>query len=337
VLLWPVRATAVLGSRTVSAAHIGVAGGDWDSALHAWGGHFLQSVAWQRVQAALGQRVMHARGEHWAWAGPLRAGRFPRYLYVPYGPTADGHLDAALESVLTAARSHSLHFIRVEPLGGANVAAALRRVDAVPAAAVQPRWTSILDLTQPEEALRQALSAGHRGSINAAPRKGIAVRHSDDPSSVGVLTSLQRSARAAGGFVDHSPRYHEVEARVLMPLGAARVYVAEAQGAPVAAAMCFDWQDTRYYAHAASDPGLGRKLGAAAPLVWQMILDARASGFHSFDFWGVAPNAAGDHPWAGFTRFKMAFGGTLVERAGTWEVPVRRFRHRLYRSLVRRR
>ena len=74
-----------------------------------------------------------------------------------------------------------------------------------------------------------------------------------------------------------------------MPEHAAALYIAEAAGAPVAAALCFDFSGTRYYAHAVSDPETGRRLQAAAPLVWRMILDARAAGARRFDFWGITP------------------------------------------------
>jgi len=120
---------------------------------------------------------------------------------------------------------------------------------------------------------------------------------------------------------------------VLMPLGAAAVYTADTGGIAVAAAVCFDFGDTRYYAHAASDADAGRRLGAAAPLAWRMILDARDMGMRRFDFWGVAPGDP-QHPWAGLTQFKMSFGGELVERGGTWDVPARPLRHRLYRVVA---
>jgi lipid II:glycine glycyltransferase (peptidoglycan interpeptide bridge formation enzyme) len=71
-----------------------------------------------------------------------------------------------------------------------------------------------------------------------------------------------------------------------------------------------------------------------------MILDARESGAHRFDFWGIAPPReaaaeASPHAWDGFTQFKRSFGGEAVERAGTWDFGVRSLRHRLYRTALR--
>ena len=301
--------------------------------MHALGGHFLQSSAWQRVQKALGQQVLHDRDETWAWTGPLRLGRFPRYLYLPYGPAAASLRDT-FGSLQRAARDHHLDFVRIEPLT-ADVSV-LRAAGAVQVRPVQPRCTWVLDLQQSEDELRAGLSAGHRGSINAAGRRGLELSATNDPAAIEVLLGLQRTSTSAGGFPGQSAEYHRAEAAELMPGGDATLYVAEHDGAAVAAALCFDWFGVRYYAHAASDPVVGRKLGAAAPLVWRMILDARAAGHQLFDFWGVEPGAPPGHPWAGFTRFKMAFGGRLLERAGTWEIPARQLRHRLYRLAGRR-
>jgi len=304
---------------------------DWDAALERNGGHFLQSRAWQAAQRALGYEVVHSRGDSWLWAGSIRAGRFPRYVYVPYGPSGEFG-DEALSSIVEVCSSHSLDFARVEPLGQ-PASTVLDRARAVRAKPVQPRWTWLLDLTAAEDELRHGLSAGHRGSINAAPRRGLRVRRSAEPAEVDVLCELQRRAAGRGRYRGHSPAYFHALASSLMPRGAAALYFAEVDGDALASALVFDFARTRYYAHAASDPDRGRRLGAAAPLVWQMILDARAAGASAFDFWGVAPPAARDHGWAGFSQFKRAFGGRLVERPGAWEIPQRVSRHRLFRVL----
>jgi lipid II:glycine glycyltransferase (peptidoglycan interpeptide bridge formation enzyme) len=300
------------------------------------GGHFLQSTPWQRVQAALGHEVIWSRDERWMWAGAIRSGRFPRYVYLPHGPTAvsGAAMTDALGDAITAARERSLDFVRAEPAGD-GAAVALRATGAQPSRAIQPRWTWVLDLTPHEAVLRKGLSAGHRGAINAAPRRGLTIRSSTDPDDIEVFLRLQETAAAAGGYRGQSESYHRIVAATLMPEGAAVLYIAEAASEAVAAALCFDFDATRYYAHAVSHPETGRKLQAAAPLVWQMILDARAGGARRFDFWGITPGGMPGHPWEGFSQFKRSFGGEAVERAGTWDLGVRPVRHRLYRVVAR--
>jgi hypothetical protein len=326
----------VLASHRVSAANAGVADAEWDSALQRMGGHFLQSTLWQRVQAALGHDVVWSRDEGWMWAGAIRAGRFPRYLYLPHGPTSvsASAMTNALEDAVGAARARSLDFVRAEPAGD-SAAAALAASGALPTRSIQPRWTWVLDLTADEAELRRGLSAGHRGAINAAPRKGLTIRVSSDPGDMEVFLRLQALTAAAGRFHGQAESYHRTVAATLMPERAASLYIAEASDEAVAAALCFDFAKTRYYAHAVSDPVSGRRLQAAAPLAWRMILDARESGTRAFDFWGITPVGAPGHAWEGFSQFKRSFGGAAVERAGTWDLGVRSFRHRLYRAAVR--
>jgi hypothetical protein len=332
---------AVLASQRVSLAHAGVADAEWDIALQRMGGHFLQSTLWQRVQAALGHDVIWARDEQWMWAGAIRSGHFPRYVYLPHGPTAASTdaMTGALADAMGAARERSLDFVRAEPAGEA-VLPALVASSAHPSRSIQPRWTWILDLTPDEAALRKGLSSGHRGAINAAPRRGLTFRVSADPDDIEIFLRLQERTSAAGRFRGQEQSYHRAVARTLMPERAAALYIADAAGVPVAAAVCFDFSATRYYAHAVSDPEAGRRLQAAAPLVWRMILDARAAGARRFDFWGISPAGhatagAAAHPWDGFSQFKRSFGGEAVERAGTWDLGVRSLRHSLYRAAVR--
>jgi lipid II:glycine glycyltransferase (peptidoglycan interpeptide bridge formation enzyme) len=331
----------VLASHNAPLGHAGVADAEWDVALQRMGGHFLQSTSWQRVQIALGHEVIWARDEQWMWAGAIRAGHFPRYVYVPHGPTAMSNdaMLGAFAGAVEAARTRSLDFVRAEPAGAVAVPA-LGASQATPTRSIQPRWTWILDLTPDESALRRGLSAGHRGAINAAPRRGLTFRVSTDPGDIEIFLRLQERGAAAGRFGGQEQSYHRAVAQTLLPEHAAALYFAEADGAAVAAALCFDFSGTRYYAHAVSDPESGRRLQAAAPLVWQMILDARANGAHRFDFWGISPPpeaapGAAPHPWDGFSQFKRSFGGEAVERAGTWDFGVRSWRHSLYRAAVR--
>lgn len=306
----------------------------WDQALLALGGHVLQSSAWLRVQRALGHHVVWARGDGWLWAAAVREGRFPRYLYVPYGPASVTRTSEALRNITRTARRTGFDFVRVEPTGG-DARPALGAAGALAAHPVQPRCSWVLDLTTDVETLRRGLASGHRSAVNAASRRGITIRSSGDAGALEVFLDLQRVAAERPGYEGRNARYHRTVAAVLAPRGMQRVYIAEAEGSPVAAAVAYDFGPTRYYAHAASDPERGRKLGTGPPLLWQMILDARDRGATLLDFWGVACDDRADHPWAGFSRFKRAFGGRMVERAGTWEIALRPLRHRVYTILRR--
>jgi hypothetical protein len=297
----------------VSSAHAGVAAAEWDFALQRMGGHFLQSTLWQRVQTALGHDVIWARDEQWMWAGAIRAGRFPRYVYLPHGPTASttDAMTTALGRSVEAARERSLDFVRAEPAGDPALPA-LIAAGANPGRAIQPRWTWILDLTPDEAELRRGLSAGHRGAINAAPRRGLSFRRSNDPEDIEVFLALQERTAAAGRFRGQAHAYHRAVARTLMPENAAELYIAEADGAPVAAALCFDFAGTRYYAHAVSDPDRPQAPGGRAIGVADAPRRTR-DGREAFRLLGHQPRRS-----EGFRRCSPSVGRVLAVQARIW-------------------
>ena len=99
-----------------------------------------------------------------------------------------------------------------------------------------------------------------------------------------------------------------------------------------AAALVYDYDGVRYYAHAAADYE-HRKLRAGTVLLVQMILDAARAGQQTFDFWGITTSTDPEHPWAGFTQYKKSFGGRQVDYAGTWDLPLNKRKYQLYKTL----
>jgi hypothetical protein len=313
----------------------------WDRELFASGGHVMQSRAWMAVQQALGDEVVHQRGEGWRWAGVHHRGRGLGYLYLPYGPALDapGRLGDAIDAIRTAGTALGADFVRVEPDLEVNSAAAAAAAEAVlggrgamRARSVQPRHTLVLDLRRPEEELRGEMLSGRRRSINAAARKGISIRRTREAGEVEEFIRLIRRTGERSRFDPHSDAYYRTVCTTLFDRGAASLYLAEVEGESVAGVIAFESPTTGYYAHAADDPERSRQVVAAAPLAWRIVLDCRAEGRSTFDFWGVIPDDSSDHPWAGFSRFKKTFGGRMVTRPGTFDLPLRPLRYRVYRA-----
>jgi len=319
----------------VPLVHQGVPASEWDAALERQGGHFLQSSAWLRVQGALGFDTLWEQSESWCWAGSLGSRTGLGYLYVPCGPTAVGaELAPAIAAIADAGRERRLDFVRMEPGVGVSVGELLAR-GARPAPSVQPQYTWMLDLDGEEDALLAQLTTGQRRNVRAAERKGISFRRSRDPADAATFIELVRGTGAHTGFRPQSDAYYRTLLEVLMPLGAGSLHLAEAEGRAVAAVIEFEFGTTSYYGHAAADSEMNRRLRASAPLVWSLVRQAKADGKRHFDFWGVLPDDDADHPWAGFSQFKKSFGGRLVGRPGTWELPLRPAKYALYTALRR--
>lgn len=319
---------------SVRAAVTGLPDAEWDAEVLAAGGHFLQLSPWLEVQRRLGLRVMWERGDGWRWAAVVRRTHGLAYLYAPYGPCVDSPdaVPHAVESMRQAAAERGLDFIRVEPdiaADSVDIAGGRRTGGG------QPRHTLLLDLRRPEDELRADMTSGRRRSINTATKKGIEIRRSRDPADAAIFIDLIAKTADRNRFHPHPDSYYRTLCEVLFPLGAASLHTAYADSGPVAAVIGFESATTAYYTHAAADAERSRKIIAAAPLAWQAILDARAEGRTTYDFWGVLADDSIDHPWSGFSQFKKTFGGTLLTRPGTYDVPVRHLRFAAYRAARR--
>jgi lipid II:glycine glycyltransferase (peptidoglycan interpeptide bridge formation enzyme) len=214
----------------------------------------------------------------------------------------------------------------------AETEAALGARGAVRVSSVQPQHTLVLDLHRSEEELRGEMLSGRRRSINAATRKGISIQRTRESVEVEEFLRLIHRTGERNRFDPHADAYYRTVCTTLFGLGAASLYLAKVEGVSVAGVIAFESASTGYYAHAADDPERSRQIVAAAPLAWQIVRDCRAEGRTAFDFWGVIPDDSADHPWAGFSRFKKTFGGRMITRPGTFDLPLRPLRYRAYQA-----
>lgn len=302
----------------------------------------LQTDAWATFQRDLGHEVLQAAGDGWSYLAVAEGGRPMPSLYVPYGPLADSPaaFDAALADLTRAARERKCWFVRIEPAFAAVAEAGETPEDALHRRGlklsprqVQPGHTQVIDLTRDEKSILAGMKSTNRNLHRNIHKKGVSYRASRDPRDIGVLLRYLEETAARNGFHRQSDAYLTQAARSLMPLGAAVLYIALLDDEPIGAALAYDSDDTRAYAHAATDFA-HRKLSANVSLVSRMILDAKEQGLTRFDLFGTAPEGVGpEHEWYGFTTFKKSFGGRPEAYPGTWDLPVRPGRYRAYRGL----
>lgn len=301
----------------------------WDQPLQQLDGSFLQSRAWAQFQQTLGRDPVWAQGEGWQWLAGIRVSRGLRYLMCSYGPTSDSSaaMMTALRSIMTAASELNIDFVRVEPQSHAS-ADQLQKLGARQISEADPEHTRIIDLTQDEDELRSQLASGHRNLINGTKRRGITISQQTNAAGVDILFDLLQDTAKRAHITFYPKAYYQTLVDVLA--SATSLYVAEAEGRPVAAALFYDWGGTRYYAHAGADQEANRRLKASVSVVWQAIMDAKTGGMERFDLWGTAPDGDGTHRLAGITKFKAAFGGRPVDYLGTWDIPLKRHKYRAY-------
>jgi peptidoglycan pentaglycine glycine transferase (the first glycine) len=304
----------------------------WNAFILKYGprsGRFLQSWEWGEFQRVVGEQVeryiLKEASDPVAVALVLKRS-FPllgSYWYLPKGPVASKTLSRELLTSLLD--DPAVFSFRIEPkdsYGGLSQ----KTID------LQPAQTNILDLHQSEEDLLSGMHQKTRYNIRLADRKG--VRILTEEQVLDDVWSLFEETGTRGGFRLHTKTYFEKMLRVLST-EACRAFLATAwfNDQPIASTIMLDFGETRTYLHGASDRKHG-KLMAPYLLHWELIQSAKKAGFKWYDWWGVAPEDATQHPWEGISRFKRGFGGDDVKSPGTLDVVLKPGRYTFY-SLIR--
>ena len=235
------------------------------------------------------------------------------YWYVPKGPIGTASVEHQIEVIRE--RLPGAMFLRLEPLSGGQM---LKVLD------VQPANTIVLDLAKSEEGLRKAMKPKTRYNIGLAQKKGVVIKTVNIKRFEDFLRLMDQTS-ARDRFSTHPDEYYKVMLETMRDDRGAKAFVAMAfyEERPLAANIMIDFAGVRTYLHGASS-NLHRNVMAPFLLHWELIRDAKRRGFHTFDFWGVAPEgASAKHSWAGITRYKEGFGGLRVEQPGTFDIPMK--------------
>lgn len=311
---------------------------DWDDRQKRLEASFLQTSSWARFQESIGHKPHFISGESWSCLLLERRARLGRYLFAPYGPTISHGAEprAVFETLKSYARQQKANWLRLEPVFQdcplSEQREALKRAGGRPVRSVEPHLTRIIDLTRPADDILASLSQTTRNIIRRNQRQNIlSFKSSRRPADISILTDLLDTVASRKGIGFFTSDYYQKQAEVLMPAGRSVLEIAYYQDQAVGAALIHDFAKTASYTNAASLPQ-ARDQNVSALLLWQAMLNAKERGNVSIDLYGIAPDDAGpDHPWAGFSSFKKKFGGEIVERAGTWDIPLSG-KYRLYAS-----
>lgn len=297
--------------------------------------HLLQSPEWEAYEKSEGQDTFRVTGEGFSVLAVLKKTLLGNYLYCPYGPAIEFQnteecreiFKRALEALKSLAREQGAFFIRVEPAFDAISGDELKELGLEKSHDIDPAHTWILDLTKlSQEELLAGIEKRKLRHWRTHKNKGISLRQTQDPEQITILTQFLKGL----GERDHFNPQNEAHLKRQLQAGFATLYIAELEGEPIAAALIYDHNGVRYYAHAATDEE-HRKLMAGTIILIQMIVDAKEKGEEVFDFWGITTSEDPKHPWYGFTQYKKSFGGKQVDYAGTWDLSVKQVRYNLYK------
>lgn len=281
---------------------------------------FLQSWMWGDFQHDLGRRVWRLGGfegqklvssalviEH-----ELSLGK--KYLYCPRGPLADipEAMQAMLVSLRELGKKEGAMYIKVDPniyFFADDVAGLGEKYEL--GTTLQPQQTQILDVAMPPGEILAAMHPKTRYNIRLAEKKGVVVRWTTSPDDLQVFLRLMHQTGERQGIRLHNDHYYQKLFYTLQSVKMAELVVGEYEGAIRAAHMIIWHGQTATYLHGGSDDATK---DAMVPYIlqWETIKKAHQQGMKEYDLWGIAPDDAPTHKWAGITRFKRGFGGRQI-------------------------
>jgi lipid II:glycine glycyltransferase (peptidoglycan interpeptide bridge formation enzyme) len=315
-------------------------------------GYFLQSKEWENFQKALGRKTFRVQN-CLLIKMPLPLGK--SYFYSPRVEVKNWQ--NLTREVNELAQKEGAIFWRAEPVNSEwrIKNKEWRREDFVKTAPVQPAQTLVLDITPEADTILNNMKQKTRYNIRLAQKRGIEVR--GDKNQIEKFLKLLKLTTKREKFTVHPDNYYRKMVEVLGDK--VDLFLAYFQNQSIAGILTLYYKDTCYYLHGGSDYE-HRDLMAPYLLQWQAILRAKEKAAKYYDFWGTAAcrrnlkiktptfakatagrqnlkqESAGDwiipenHPWAGITRFKMGFGGKVVEYPGAFDLPISKFWYRMY-------
>jgi lipid II:glycine glycyltransferase (peptidoglycan interpeptide bridge formation enzyme) len=296
-------------------------------------GNLLQSWDWGELQARFGwsvERLLVDDGRQGLCSLQRSRTLVPggAVYYVPRGPAvAEPARMALLDTLERRARAGGGLVLRVEPND--------RVGDAWPAffegrgfgqgKPVQPEATQLLRIDVDPEPLKASFKPKTRYNLNLAERKGVKVSGS---KNIDTFARLARQTANRQGIHLPGAAFYRAALELFGPTDGVRLYLAEHEGDILGGIMVFRFGKTAYYLFGGSSD-TKRELMPNYLLHWQAMLDFRALGCETYDWWGVPEEPAPDHPWFGLYRFKTGFGGETVRYIGLYERVLRPVPHAL--------
>lgn len=188
----------------------------------------------------------------------------------------------------------------------------------------QPAKTLILDLHNFPEKLLAGMHQKTRYNIHLAEKKGVLIQESGE-EGLAEFWRLMTLTSARDAFNLH-PRQH-YQNLLANKSGKIKLFFASYEGRKIAAALVSFWGNKVIYLHGASD-NQARNLMAPYLLQWAIIKQAQNQGYRYYDFYGID-----EKKWPGVTRFKLGFGGQVVDYPGTQDIIFQPVIYRFYNFL----
>lgn len=279
-------------------------------------GALFQSSLWEAVQKNLGIPVWRFE---FGLVTKVTAKR-GTFLHVRHGPLMLSYTPKTLHKVMDVliplAKKEHCWFIRMNPLieDSEHYRKLFLSIGARPSPihAMDGEVCWVLDLDKSEEELLAGMRKTTRYEIRKAMQLGVEVRESAD---IEQFLKLYKETAKRQGFVGHRGIAEEFEIFAKH----AQLYLGFHQKKLLAGALIIYYENQAIYHHGAS---VRTDVPVSHLIQWTAIREAKRRGMKLYNFWGIAPEGAHDHPWQGITVFKKGFGGREVRYLHSQDIPI---------------
>ena len=207
---------------------------------------------------------------------------------------------------------------------------------------IQPPDTTLVDLTGTEDEILEKMHSKWRYNIRLSAKKGVVINKYDGKSinlseKLDKFYELTKETNARDGNSSHAKDYYldlirssATEREQGKDVPQINLYIAEHEGEEIAAIMTLFSHDEAIYLYGASS-NHKRNLMPNHLLQWTAMKDAKAYGSKYYDMYGMPPEGEDEnHPMHGLYMFKANFGGRIIHRIGSWDMPLKPVYYSLY-------
>lgn len=298
-------------------------------------GSFLQSWNWGELHKNLGNEVIRLGVLN---QGKLTSGveifvRWAKrgsFIAVPAGPLINWENSLEVESYFLAiakiAKEKKVWFVRMRPNAtnqvlGEEIFKKYGYIKAPMPLHAEDVW--VLNLEASEEELLANMRKSTRYEIKRGAKGAIDIIQSQSPSDLDILYHLQAQTAKRKGFKAFEEKFLQELVKVFSPDNQVKLFFAKQQEKILSAALIIFYPPSAFYYVGASTED--KKLPSSQFLLWQAILQAKQKGLRFFNFMGITPKEAKNHPWSKVTFFKEGFGGARIDYLTTHDLPLRPF------------
>jgi len=222
---------------------------------------------------------------------------------------------------------------------------------------IQPASTVVVDLRPTEEVLLARMKSKTRYNVRLSEKHGVSVSEGSD-ADLDAWYGLYKETAARDRIAIHPLAYYRglfdlALGKLAAPGGgdapvhewweidrpaleeprwrpAVRLLLARLDGELLAGIIVALHGRRATYLYGASS-NQHRNLMATYLLQWEAMRLAKHEGCESYDLFGIPFHDDPSDPMYGLYRFKTGFGGTIVNRPGSWDYPLRPIGYALYR------